>query len=51
MADQHWTFIVVAYAVSAALIVAEVVSLVRRRRRALDRANAERDHDEDERDA
>jgi heme exporter protein CcmD len=49
MADAHWTFIAVAYAVSAALIVAEVVALLRRRRRAIRRVARERDFDEDER--
>ena len=49
MADQHWAFIAAAYAVSAALIVAEIAALLLRRRRAFERVLRERDHDEDER--
>jgi heme exporter protein CcmD len=49
MAEHHWTFIAVAYALTAAAIVIEIVALVRRRRQALSRVDRERDFDEDER--
>jgi heme exporter protein D len=50
MTEHHWTFIAVAYALTALGIAAEVIALARRRRQALARAVRERDFDEDERD-
>jgi heme exporter protein CcmD len=49
MAEHHWTFIAVAYGLTAAAIAIELVALVRRRRQALERIERERDFDEDER--
>jgi len=46
MVDYHWTFIGVAYALTAAALVGELVALVLRRRRALARVSEERDFDE-----
>lgn len=51
MAEHHWTFIAVAYGLTAAALVAELVALARRRRRVLAQVVRERDFDEDERDA
>ena len=50
MAEHHWTFVAVAYALTAAALVAELVALSRRRRRVLAQIVRERDFDEDERD-
>ena len=47
MADLHWTFIAAAYGLTAAAIVAEVVSLMRRQRRAIACVRRELDIDED----
>jgi len=46
MVEHHWTFITVAYALTAVAIVAELVALALRRRRALDLVARERDFDE-----
>ncbi|MFM1988439.1 MAG: hypothetical protein RJA99_1396 [Pseudomonadota bacterium] len=51
MADLHWTFIAVAYGLTAAAIVAELFALWSRRRKAIARIRRERDLDEDERGA
>jgi heme exporter protein CcmD len=48
MAEHHWTFIAVAYGVTAVAIVAELLALARRRRRALERVARERDVDDDD---
>jgi heme exporter protein CcmD len=48
MAEYHWTFITAAYGLTAVAIVAELVALVRRRRRALERVARERDIDDDD---
>jgi heme exporter protein CcmD len=49
MADLHGTFIAAAYGLTAVAIVAELVALWSRRRKAIDRIRRERDFDEDER--
>ena len=51
MTHLHWTFVAVAYALTAAAIVIEIVSLVRRRRRALARVASERDFEDHDSDA
>jgi len=48
MTEWHWAFITAAYALTAAGLVAELVSLSLRRRRALARVARERELDEDE---
>jgi len=47
MADLHGTFIAAAYGLTAVAIVAELVALWSRRRKAIDRIRRERDFDED----
>jgi len=49
MADQHWTFVALAYGFAALCIAGELLALARRRRHALERVASERDVDEDER--
>ncbi len=51
MAEYHWTFIAVAYALTAVALVAEIAALMRRRRQALERVARERDLDTDASDA
>ena len=46
MSEYHWMFISAAYGLTAAGIVAEIVALSLRRRRALARVARERDLDE-----
>jgi heme exporter protein CcmD len=46
MSNLHWTFIAVAYGVTALCIAGELVALFLRRRRALARVAQERDFDE-----
>jgi hypothetical protein len=46
MSDLHWTFIGAAYGLTAAAIIAEVVALMQRRRRAIARVLSERENDE-----
>lgn len=48
MADLHWTFIGAAYGLTAAAIIAEVVLLMQRRRRAIARVRSERENDEND---
>jgi heme exporter protein CcmD len=50
MAEYHWNFVAVSYALTAAALVIEMVALARRRRRVLAQIVRERDFDEDERD-
>jgi heme exporter protein CcmD len=47
LADYHWHFVAAAYALTAVALVAEIVALARRRRRALERVARERDLDDD----
>jgi heme exporter protein CcmD len=49
MAEHHWTFVTVAYGLTAVSLVIELFMLAQRRRRALQRVVRERDFDEDER--
>jgi heme exporter protein D len=51
MASLHWAFIAVAYGLTAAALVAELLALWSRRRKAIERIRRERDFDEDERAA
>ena len=46
MTDQHWTFIAVAYGITAALLAIEWAQLSRARRVAIETVRAERDLDD-----